>query len=54
MTSYNIMMGLGGLVCTAAAIYINIQNKDGWGWFLFLAFLMFSSLKWSTKNGDQD
>lgn len=45
---YNLMIGLGGLSCTAIGAFFLHEGKEGWGWFLFCAILLFLSLA-STK-----
>jgi hypothetical protein len=27
-------------ICAAAAFYMAVHNIEGWGWFLFVAFLV--------------
>lgn len=33
------------LACVASAAWLASNNKDGWGWFLFVAVLVTSSVK---------
>lgn len=37
------------LVCVLAAVYLILEAKDGWGWFLFIAFVL-----GDTWNSDDD
>lgn len=32
-----------GTVCAGAAGWLCYKDRDGWGWFLFVAFLLFSA-----------
>lgn len=32
------------IICSCASVYLAVLGVDGWGWFLFVAVLMSSSL----------
>lgn len=38
------------IVCIAIAAVLAIQEKDGWGWFLFVAVLAGQSIKVTEYN----
>jgi len=33
----NIVANLVAIACVAASAFLAVNNKDGWGWFLFVA-----------------
>ena len=41
---------LTSLTCACSACYLAIQDKPGWGWFLFAAVVCAASLKTSEKS----
>jgi hypothetical protein len=45
MTLNNLFFGLGTLLCLGLGGYGCSQNCVGWGWFLFLAFLLAQGLE---------
>lgn len=38
-------------ICVVAAVVLAINDKDGWGWFLFVAVLCAGSVKF---GGNED
>lgn len=49
MTTAAIAVGFAAVGCVGAAAYMAINGTDGWGWFLFVALMMVSSMaKWGT------
>ena len=42
-----LFMNLPSMICAAAAAYLCYFDKDGWGWFLFVA--IFVSV-WESKS----
>lgn len=42
-----LMANLSTLGCVAAATYLVVTGKEGWGWFLFVAVLVHSSVGWT-------
>lgn len=41
----SISINLVPIVCVIAALVIACTGKDGWGWFLFIAFMCVSTFK---------
>ena len=50
-----ILLLIPTLICVLAAVYLCVKEKDGWGWFLFVAFLMAVSqeqvIRWCNSGG---
>ena len=40
-----VLTKLPTLACIGAATWLEFNNKEGWGWFLFVAVLVTSSIK---------
>lgn len=49
-----IAANLVSLSCIAGAIYLMIQNKDGWGWLLLIALLTYTTLGTTKEEKDKD
>lgn len=47
---FTIGVNLVSLACVSAAAYLAIQEKDGWGWFLTVAVIAQSSVKFTSKD----
>lgn len=50
-----ILLLIPTLICVLAAIYLCAAEKEGWGWFLFVAFLIAMAQKqmiqWAISGG---
>lgn len=41
---FKFISNLPSLACILLAGYLAINGVEGWGWFLFLAFLLFTTI----------
>ena len=47
----NLGVNLVALACVGVAGYLAVNDKNGWGWFLFIALLCAGSVTFKSDNG---
>lgn len=53
---FTLICNIPTILCVLGAIYIMTQQKEGWGWLLFVAVLLSSTVNFtsSEKNKSQE
>lgn len=48
----NLGVNLAALACIGIAWYLAANDKEGWGWFLFVALLCAGSVRFKSSKND--
>lgn len=50
----NLGVNLVALCCVGVAAYLAVNDKEGWGWFLFVAVIAAGSVTFKTTSKEDD
>lgn len=42
------------IILIIGIVYLAVNNKDGWGWLVFLAFIMITGFDYRSSEDDDD